>query len=237
MDPDGSSVDVHAVLLARTLSPFEKFAIAARDREQEEHIGHLHHAADDMTLPSRSFSIGHNSSTWPVQANGSARSRRRTPRPASRGSAGARRPAFFTSTSRRPAFSFTKASSTSQFSSFFRSPARSEGLCRQVADLLRGLVELACEEAAARVCTPSRATRRRSPCRSRAPRVARRLPGKLAHLVVLRFLCRRSCRVHRRRDQRGMHMSVFTSRSATHRVLRERSAIPTSTASPASPGI
>src|SRR5207244_2620152 len=68
----------------------------------------------------------------------------------------------------------------------------------------------ACEEAASTVCAPWRANdcaiARPMP---RLPPVTTTTLSENAPIAALAFLCRQTCRVHSRRDQRGYRMSEF----------------------------
>ena len=121
-------------------------------------------------------------------------------------------PALFIRTSQRPALSFTKACRASQFSSFFRLPAKVRGFGPELPISCAALSRLACEEAARTVCAPSRANEAAIALADAAAAAGDDndlVPENSPILASLVFLCRRSCRVHSRRDQRGMRMSDF----------------------------
>src|SRR3954451_2784575 len=164
------SVSVRPGWMTLTLTPsflpspdsaLEKFAIAAFTEPPIVNSASGVRAAPPIMLttwPSRSFSIGQNSFESRTQAkyfsakpswNASSGSSRKFPERVA--------PALLTSTSQRPAFSFTKACSASQLSSFLRSPAKTRGFGPELPISCAVLSRLACEEAASTVCAPSRA--------------------------------------------------------------------------------
>ena len=199
-------VDVDAVLLAEARQPLGEIRAGGihRAADEKQRVGRARRAADDVDhaalgTPSAS---ARTVCTAARRRNISARSRRGTLRPACRRNCRCFvAPALFTSTSQRPAFSFTNACSASQAASVFRSPAKVRGFGPELPISLAAASRLACEDAASTVCAPSRANDVRDRLADAAAAAGHHhdLVGKFPRHAFLEFslrllMCRKLCR-------------------------------------------